>query len=195
MSKLGGPIRVDVIGKIAEATLSGLAYLYANHRIVHQDVEPLKIFVNSRGHIKLGGFGIPMELINPVSDAASEETSPYTAPERILGKAGTAKSDVWSFGLSLLELATAIPPFRPDADQRDDDNALAGPLDLSRLIVEGPAPRLPKSDAFPLILEHLVEKCLRKVSEERPTPQELLVRLLSRASLALVIDSANLKLG
>ncbi|CAI4213862.1 unnamed protein product [Parascedosporium putredinis] len=195
VSKLCGSIRVDVIGKIAEAILGGLTYLYVNHRILHQDVKPSNIFVNSKGHFKLSDFGIPREFISPVSDAVPGETSPYMAPERILGESATVKSDVWSFGISLLELATGIPPFHLDAEQRDVDDALAGPLDLARRIVHGPAPRLPKSDAFPLILEDLVEKCLCKVSEERPTPQELFVRLLSRASPALFIDSANMKLG
>ena len=58
-----GPIRVDVLGKIAEATLGGLTYLYIKHHIMHRDIKPSNILVNSRGFIKLCDFGVSGELV------------------------------------------------------------------------------------------------------------------------------------
>ncbi|OBT43125.1 STE/STE7/MEK1 protein kinase [Pseudogymnoascus sp. WSF 3629] len=170
-----GPIRVDVLGKIAEATLGGLTYLYIKHHIMHRDIKPSNILVNSRGFIKLCDFGVSGELVNSVADTFVG-TSTYMAPERIQGEKYTVKSDVWSFGLSIMELAIGKFPFDASEHLSDGDSAPAGILDLLQQIVHEPAPRLPKSEAFPQILEDMIQKCMSKRPEERPTPQELYER-------------------
>ena len=68
VSRTFGPVRVDVLGKISEAVLGGLAYLYSAHRIMHRDIKPSNILVNSRGSIKLCDFGVSGELINSIAD-------------------------------------------------------------------------------------------------------------------------------
>jgi mitogen-activated protein kinase kinase len=173
VSRVFGPIRVDVLGKIAEATLGGLTYLYSKHHIMHRDIKPSNILVNSRGSIKLCDFGVSGEMINSVADTFVG-TSTYMAPERIQGEKYTVKSDVWSFGLTIMELAIGKFPFGSE-HLSEDDGAPAGILDLLQQIVHEPAPRLPKSDAFPSILEDMIQRCLYKVPDERPTPQELYV--------------------
>jgi mitogen-activated protein kinase kinase len=176
ISKTFGPVRVDVLGKIAEAVLGGLTYLYSNHRIMHRDIKPSNITVNSKGQIKLCDFGVSSELENSVADTFVG-TGTYMAPERIQGDAYTVKSDVWSVGLSLFELAIGKFPFAPDADATGEDaEGPIGILDLLQQIVMEPAPTLPQSDAFPPILHEIIEKCLRKDPKERPTPRELYVR-------------------
>ncbi|ORY65464.1 MAP kinase [Pseudomassariella vexata] len=172
VSRVFGPVRVDVLGKIAEATLGGLTYLYSKHHIMHRDIKPSNILVNSRGHIKLCDFGVSGELINSIADTFVG-TSTYMAPERIQGERYTVKSDVWSFGLSIMEMAIGKFPFAASEQLSDGDGAPAGILDLLQQIVHEPAPKLPKSDAFPSILEDMIQKCLSKVPDERPTPQEL----------------------
>ncbi|KAL2262411.1 hypothetical protein VTK26DRAFT_1405 [Humicola hyalothermophila] len=175
ISRLFGPIRVDVLGKIAEATLGGLTYLYSKHHIMHRDIKPSNILVNSRGNIKLCDFGVSGELINSVADTFVG-TSTYMAPERIQGDKYTVKSDVWSFGLTIMELAIGKFPFASSEQLSDAESAPAGILDLLQQIVHEPAPRLPKSDAFPQILDDMIQKCLYKEPERRPTPQELFDR-------------------
>lgn len=170
-----GPIRVDVLGKIAEATLGGLTYLYTNHHIMHRDIKPSNILVNSRGGIKLCDFGVSGELINSIADTFVG-TSTYMAPERIQGDRYTVKSDVWSYGLSIMEMAIGRFPFSSSEGIEDGDCAPAGILDLLQQIVHEPAPKLPKSDAFPPILEDMIQRCMSKNPDERPTPQELFVR-------------------
>lgn len=170
-----GPVRVDVLGKIAEATLGGLTYLYVRHHIMHRDIKPSNILVNSKGYIKLCDFGVSGELVNSVADTFVG-TSTYMAPERIQGDKYTVKSDVWSFGLTIMELAIGKFPFDASEQLSDGDGAPAGILDLLQQIVHEPAPRLPKSDAFPPILEDMIQKCLAKDPVERPTPQELFER-------------------
>ncbi|KAK8873268.1 kinase-like domain-containing protein [Apiospora arundinis] len=175
VSRVFGPVRVDVLGKIAEATLGGLTYLYEKHHIMHRDIKPSNILVNSRGSIKLCDFGVSGELINSIADTFVG-TSTYMAPERIQGERYTVKSDVWSFGLSIMEMAIGKFPFAASEQLSDGDGAPAGILDLLQQIVHEPAPKLPKSDAFPAILEDMIQKCLSKVPDERPTPQELFER-------------------
>lgn len=172
-----GPVRVDVLGKITESVLAGLVYLYETHRIMHRDIKPSNILVNSRGNIKLCDFGVATETVNSIADTFVG-TSTYMAPERIQGGAYTVRSDVWSVGLSVMELAVGRFPF-DSTDTAAGNRASAGPmgiLDLLQQIVHEPAPKLPKSDAFPPILHEFVAKCLMKKSDERPTPRELYVR-------------------
>lgn len=174
ISKDFGPIRVDVLGKITECILGGLVYLYEAHRIMHRDIKPSNVLVNSRGMIKLCDFGVATETVNSVANTFVG-TSTYMAPERIKGDPYTVKSDVWSVGLTIMESAIGRFPF--DAtDASSGDRASAGPmgiLDLLQQIVHEPAPKLPKSDAFPAILDDFVAKCLLKNPDERPTPREL----------------------
>lgn len=144
---------------------------------MHRDIKPSNILVNSRGGIKLCDFGVSGELINSIADTFVG-TSTYMAPERIQGDRYTVKSDVWSYGLSIMEMAIGRFPFSSSEGIEDGDCAPAGILDLLQQIVHEPAPKLPKSDAFPPILEDMIQRCLSKNPDERPTPQELFVRPL-----------------
>lgn len=169
-------MRVDVLGKIAEAVLSGLNYLYEVHRIMHRDIKPSNVLVSSRGSIKLCDFGVSGELVNSIADTFVG-TSTYMAPERIQGAKYSIKSDVWSVGLTLMELAIGRFPF-DTSDNAAGDRASFTPggiLDLLQQIVHEPAPTLPESDAFPPILDQMIQKCLLKMPDERPTPRQLYV--------------------
>ena len=163
-----------------------MVYLYETHRIMHRDIKPSNILVNSRGSIKLCDFGVATETVNSIADTFVG-TSTYMAPERIQGGAYTVRSDVWSVGLTVMELAVGRFPFDNSDAAGGDHRGSVGPmgiLDLLQQIVHEPAPKLPKSDAFPQILHDFVAKCLLKTAEERPTPRELYVRN-SQAKLLL----------
>ena len=144
---------------------------------MHRDIKPSNVLVNSRGNIKLCDFGVATEsLVNSVANTFVG-TSTYMAPERIQGGAYSIKSDVWSVGLTIMELAIGRFPF-DSSDSAAGERATAGPmgiLDLLQTIVHEPAPKLPNSEAFPDILDDFVAKCLLKSPEERPTPRELYV--------------------
>jgi mitogen-activated protein kinase kinase len=139
---------------------------------MHRDLKPSNILVNSKGQIKLCDFGVSSELEGSVAETFVG-TGTYMAPERIQGSPYTVKSDVWSVGLTVMELAIGKFPFGGNVGPGGPQ----GILDLLQQIVLEPAPKLPKSDAFPSILEDMIAKCLMKDPAERPTPKELYVSL------------------
>ena len=143
---------------------------------MHRDLKPSNILVNSRGQIKLCDFGVSSELDGSIAETFVG-TGTYMAPERIQGSPYTVKSDVWSVGLSIMELAIGKFPFGGGSGDDDEAGGPQGILDLLQQIVLEPAPKLPKSDAFPSILEDMIAKCLMKDPKERPTPKELYVSM------------------
>ncbi|XP_069481120.1 dual specificity mitogen-activated protein kinase kinase 1 [Ambystoma mexicanum] len=113
--KKAGKIPEKILGKVSIAVLKGLTYLREKHKIMHRDVKPSNILVNSRGEIKLCDFGVSGQLIDSMANSFVGTRS-YMSPERLQGTHYSVQSDIWSMGLSLVEMAIGrypIPP--PDA--------------------------------------------------------------------------------
>ncbi|KAF9481079.1 STE/STE7/MEK1 protein kinase [Pholiota conissans] len=118
-----GAIDINVVCLVANSVLEGLTYLYDVHRIIHRDIKPSNILLNSEGDIKLCDFGVSGELINSIANTFVG-TSVYMSPERIQGAEYSVKSDVWSLGISLIELATGRFPFSESLSDDDDTSDL-----------------------------------------------------------------------
>ncbi|TEB40148.1 Pkinase-domain-containing protein [Coprinellus micaceus] len=127
-----GAIDIDIVGKIALAVLEGLTYLYDVHRIIHRDIKPSNILFNSKGEIKICDFGVSGELINSIADTFVG-TSTYMSPERIQGAQYSVKSDVWSLGISLIELALGRFPFSDSDSDHESDSDLEATLSPSTI--------------------------------------------------------------
>ncbi|KAI8803822.1 kinase-like domain-containing protein [Cladochytrium replicatum] len=167
-----GPIPEDVLGQITYAVLAGLVYLYDAHRIIHRDVKPSNILMDSEGNVKIADFGVSGQLINTFANTFVG-TSAYMSPERIQGGKYTVQSDVWSVGMSIMELATGKFPFPQQQ---------LSVFELLEFIVNEPVPTLP-AGKFSSDLEQLLATCLIKDTTQekdkpprpvRPTPTELL---------------------
>ncbi|KAG5420676.1 STE7 [Candida metapsilosis] len=189
-----------VLKKLSFAILSGLSYLYDKHKIIHRDIKPNNVLMTHRGEFKLCDFGVSRELTNSLAMADTfVGTSMYMSPERIQGLNYGVKSDVWSMGLMLIELASGAPVWSDDDNDDDDDengnsaynslksnnsgNSYRGPegiLDLLQRIVNETPPSL-KHKINPLtkspydaLLCEFIDSCLIKNDAERKTPWQLL---------------------
>ncbi|KAI1296661.1 Dual specificity mitogen-activated protein kinase kinase 1 [Halotydeus destructor] len=115
--KKAGRIPEQILGTVTIAVLKGLNYLREKHEIMHRDVKPSNILVNSRGEIKICDFGVSGKLIDSMANSFVGTRS-YMSPERLQGTHYKVESDIWSLGLSLVEMALGrypVPP--PDATE------------------------------------------------------------------------------
>ncbi len=130
----GGRTGERVLGRIADGVLRGLSYLHSR-KIIHRDIKPSNILLTVTGQVKLCDFGVSGELVNSLAGTFTG-TSYYMAPERIQGQAYTVTTDVWSLGLTLMEVAMNRFPFL------DDTNSPLMPIELLSIIVSMPSPTL-----------------------------------------------------
>lgn len=139
--RLGGRTGEKVLGKVAEGVLNGLTYLHGK-KIIHRDIKPSNILLCSNGMVKLCDFGVSGEFGTKGDANTFIGTSYYMAPERITGQSYTITSDVWSTGVTLLEVAQHRFPFPADAPEGSEMQPRAGLIDLLTYIVSQPIPRL-----------------------------------------------------
>ncbi|EGF97775.1 uncharacterized protein MELLADRAFT_51155 [Melampsora larici-populina 98AG31] len=158
--KKSGPVPEPILGKITVAVVSGLNYLYDAHRIIHRDVKPSNVLFNSQGQIKICDFGVSGELINSIADTFVG-TSTYMSPERIQGAQYTVKSDVWSLGITLIELALGRFPFS------EDDPSSSSCSDTDELTL---SPARPGSQQIQQSLESAIQKHENKEKKKKKKP-------------------------
>ncbi|KAL2289574.1 hypothetical protein FJTKL_01832 [Diaporthe vaccinii] len=174
VKRLGGRTGEKVLGKIAEGVLQGLTYLEAK-RILHRDIKPSNILLCRNGEVKLCDFGVSGDFGTKGEANTFIGTSYYMAPERITGQTYTITSDVWSTGVTLLEVAQHRFPFPADGTEMQPR---AGLIDLLTYIVQQPIPKLKDepeagifwSDNF----KHFIESCLEKNPKRRGMPWKML---------------------
>ncbi|KAI9837993.1 MAG: hypothetical protein M1819_006147 [Sarea resinae] len=174
VKKLGGRTGEKVLGKVAEGVLNGLTYLHGR-KIIHRDIKPSNILLCRNGQVKLCDFGVSGEFGTKGDANTFIGTSYYMAPERITGQSYTITSDVWSLGVTLLEVAQHRFPFPADGTEMQPR---AGLIDLLTYIVRQPIPKLKDepeqgirwSDSF----KYFIECCLEKEPPRRATPWRML---------------------
>ncbi|KAI9791379.1 MAG: hypothetical protein M1816_003946 [Peltula sp. TS41687] len=172
----GDGVPESVLRKITLSTVMGLKTLKEEHNIIHRDVKPTNILVNSRGQVKICDFGVSGNLVASIAKTNIGCQS-YMAPERIasggIAQAGadtsggtySVQSDVWSLGLTIIESAVGRYPYAPETY-----NNIFSQLSA---IVDGDPPDLPE-EGFSPAARDFVRRCLNKVPKLRPTYAMLL---------------------
>ncbi|KAM9070553.1 dual specificity mitogen-activated protein kinase kinase 5 isoform 1-T1 [Sarcophilus harrisii] len=156
-----------VLGRIAVAVVKGLTYLWSL-KILHRDVKPSNMLVNTRGQVKLCDFGVSTQLVNSIAKTYVG-TNAYMAPERISGEQYGIHSDVWSLGISFMELALGRFPY----PQIQKNQGSLMPLQLLQCIVDEDSPVLPVGE-FSEPFVHFITQCMKKQPKERPAPEDLM---------------------
>jgi mitogen-activated protein kinase kinase len=174
-----------VLKKLAFSILSGLNYLYQTHKILHRDIKPSNVLMTHKGEFRLCDFGVSRQLTNSITQADTfVGTSMYMSPERIQGLAYGIKSDVWSMGLLLIEMASGSPIWKFDENtDSEGSGSFRGPesiLDLLQRIVNEEPPSLFKKlnpttkEPYDTQLCKLISQCLEKDLSLRRSPRNLL---------------------
>jgi len=160
----------DQIAAIVTFVLKGLVYLHSRG-IIHRDLKPANILLNAAGEAKLADFGVSAKLTQEQQAQTTIGTPLYMSPEVIEGFPYDAKADIWSLGITTIEISQGRLPF-----------ADANVMRAIGLIVNGPPPTVNEPSKFSPELNSFIATCLEKDPLKRKKAAEMLTHpfLLSR---------------
>ncbi|KAI9209858.1 uncharacterized protein BJ171DRAFT_576664 [Polychytrium aggregatum] len=147
-----GPIRPDYISIIVRELLNGLVYLH-RERTIHRDVKAANVLLDAQGNVKLADFGVSGQISQTLGNRATFV---------IRNNGGyTEKADIWSLGITVIELFTGEPP-----------HSGLPVMQALKAIVEDKLP-LDQLERAPELC-HFVRRCLNKNPRLRPSATDLL---------------------
>lgn len=158
-----GNIPEKCIAVITRDVLHALAYLHHTMRVIHRDIKAANILLTDEGDVKLCDFGVARQISRSSVKRHTFVGTPYwMAPEIIKRNDYDYKADIWSLGITIIEMATGNPPF---ADQ-----------DPHRALFLIPKVRPPKLDEthFSKLIQDFLGLCLKEDPEDRLASADLI---------------------
>eukprot|EP01130_Rhizamoeba_saxonica_P010419 TRINITY_DN4265_c0_g2_i2.p1 TRINITY_DN4265_c0_g2~~TRINITY_DN4265_c0_g2_i2.p1 ORF type:complete len:366 (+),score=90.44 TRINITY_DN4265_c0_g2_i2:201-1298(+) len=151
----------DIIAVVMRDSLKGLRYLHSKKKI-HRDIKSGNILMTESGQSKLADFGVSGQ----VKDFTKHHTvigTPYWMAPEVIQERYDHKADIWSLGITAIELAEGQPPY-----------FTIHPMRAIFMIPTRPAPKLKDSNKWSPEFYNFVERCLVKDPTERPGTNRLL---------------------
>jgi beta-lactam-binding protein with PASTA domain/predicted Ser/Thr protein kinase len=159
MIRREGTIAPGQIADIGSDIAAALSFAHANG-VVHRDVKPGNVLITTAGQVKVTDFGIARaggDNDGLTRTGAVMGTATYFSPEQAQGTAVDGRSDVYSLGVVLYEMATGEPPFTGDS-----------PVSVAYKHVREPVvPPSQKVPSIPIELERVIMTCLAKNPHDR----------------------------
>ena len=161
----GRALGEDEVADLVCFATGALAFLHDTARIMHRDVKAANVLLTDDGRAKLADFGVASFLASSMSRRRTVIGSPYwMAPEVLTGEAAaySVSADVWSLGVTAIEIAEGAPPL-----------ARLHPLRAILLIPSRAPPALARPAAWSAAFADFLALCLRKDPAQRPPAREL----------------------
>ncbi|KAK2559950.1 Serine/threonine-protein kinase 3 [Acropora cervicornis] len=178
----------EEISCILKYTLKGLEYLHLRRKI-HRDIKAGNILLNAEGHAKLADFGVAGQLTDTMAKRNTVIGTPFwMAPEVIQEIGYDCLADIWSLGITAIEMAEGKPPYADIHPMRVSSNCVRSypeniVLDTMAdlhdeqaifMIPTKPPPTFKEADRWSSEFQDFVSRCLVKNPEERATASQLL---------------------
>lgn len=139
--------------------------------IVHRDIKPQNIIISRDGKVKVTDFGIAKAVTSNTISSNAMGSVHYTSPEQARGGYSDVKSDIYSVGITLFEMATGRVPF-------DGDSTVSVAIKHLQEEITPPSEFVPD---IPYSLEQIILKCTQKNGERRYADTAALIRDLKRS--------------
>ncbi|CAD8125833.1 unnamed protein product [Paramecium sonneborni] len=153
----------EEISAIMYSTLLGIEYLHQNKKI-HRDIKAGNILLDHKGQVKLADFGVAAQLTYSCADKGTFIGTPFwMSPEVISKSRYNQLTDIWSLGVTAIELAEGTPPY-----------SHIHPVRAMFAIKSNPPVGLTKPELWSKEFNQFVKACLRVEVNERPAASQLL---------------------
>lgn len=172
-----GPMEIEEIEGLAVQICAGLAAAHGR-QIAHRDLKPQNILIDHQGHAFIADFGLARSAEKSEFSVTGiiMGTPEYISPEQWRGQRGDTRSDLYSLGVLLFEMATSRPLFKAETELGY----------FHKHLNETPSFTKTERNRLPDYLRHIILRCLAKYPDHRyQKPKEIVEDLLARRSSSI----------